>query len=382
MYGKNSQALLDPFCGSGTTLVEAKNAGMSADGFDINPIARLISKAKTNSYDMEKTSEYIDSLIERIESIKLVRLDEAIENSGFSKEMIETWFPKKTIQEISTYLQEIEDSRSIDPNLNIFAKASLSDCLRNVSIQRQNEWKNYRKAGWRDGDINENYQPLMPLFKNRLISNLSKIEKTQFVHNGNHARIFDTNSVHVSGFPSTPEGGYELVVTSPPYGDSRTTVAYAEFSWLTNVWLGLDTRPPGNLAKEMMGGVLPSKIEKLGHPMVDSAIKKMNEENSRKNYSFYRDYLQSIENVASNVSPGGNVCYVVGNRNSGGQVMRMDLFTRWAFEQNDFERIGVIKSRKITNSRMPRKISPSGKKGDLVSTMNYEFIITCKKKNR
>jgi len=382
MYGKNSQSLLDPFCGSGTTLVEAINAGISAHGFDINPIARLISKAKTNSYDMEKTSEYIDSLIERIGSVKLTKLDEAIENSGFSKDMIETWFPKKTIREISTYLQEIEKSRNTDPNLVIFAKASLSDCLRNVSIQRQNEWKNYRKAGWRDEDINAHYQPLMPLFKNRLISNLSKVEKTQFMHNGNHARIFDTNSVHVSDFPSTPEEGYELVVTSPPYGDSRTTVAYAEFSWLTNVWLDLDTRPPSNLGKEMMGGKIPSEIEKLGHPPIDSAIKKMDSHNSLKNYSFYRDYLQSIQNIASNVSPGGTVCYVVGNRNSGGQVMRMDLFTRWAFEQNDFERIGAIKSRKITNSRMPRKTSPSGKKGSTVSTMNSEYIITLKKKNQ
>jgi len=39
--------LLDPFCGSGTTLVEAINAGRDAYGVDLNPLACLISRVKT-----------------------------------------------------------------------------------------------------------------------------------------------------------------------------------------------------------------------------------------------------------------------------------------------------------------------------------------------
>ena len=156
-FGKNHETLLDPFCGSGTTLVEAKNAGISADGFDINPIARLISRAKTNSYNIANLSGFVESLIERIHSKQLVKLSEATHNSGFSDKTIQTWFPNKTVQEISTYLREIEESENYDENFRIFAKVSLSDCLRSVSIQRKNEWKNYRKAGWRDENINANY---------------------------------------------------------------------------------------------------------------------------------------------------------------------------------------------------------------------------------
>jgi len=40
--------LFDPYCGSGTTLVESLMNGMDAVGTDINPLARLISKAKTD----------------------------------------------------------------------------------------------------------------------------------------------------------------------------------------------------------------------------------------------------------------------------------------------------------------------------------------------
>lgn len=33
---------------------------------------------------------------------------------------------------------------------------------------------------------------------------------------------------------------FDLVLTSPPYGDSRTTVAYGQFSRLSLRWLGID----------------------------------------------------------------------------------------------------------------------------------------------
>jgi hypothetical protein len=39
--------LVDPFCGSGTTLVEARAAGLRAIGVDVNPLAVLVARAKT-----------------------------------------------------------------------------------------------------------------------------------------------------------------------------------------------------------------------------------------------------------------------------------------------------------------------------------------------
>jgi site-specific DNA-methyltransferase (cytosine-N4-specific) len=41
----------DPFCGSGTTLAIAQEAGYKALGVDLNPIACLISRVKVNQYD-------------------------------------------------------------------------------------------------------------------------------------------------------------------------------------------------------------------------------------------------------------------------------------------------------------------------------------------
>ena len=46
-FGLPGQLILDPFCGSGTALVEAQRAGFDAVGIDLNPIACRISRVKT-----------------------------------------------------------------------------------------------------------------------------------------------------------------------------------------------------------------------------------------------------------------------------------------------------------------------------------------------
>src|SRR5438034_402265 len=45
-FASKGQTVLDPFCGSGTTLVEAKISGVDAIGVDVNGLSVLLSKVK------------------------------------------------------------------------------------------------------------------------------------------------------------------------------------------------------------------------------------------------------------------------------------------------------------------------------------------------
>ena len=123
--------------------------------------------------------------------------------------------------------------------------------------------------------------------------------------------------MHTNGrrhFPSFPCA--DIVVTSPPYGDSGTTVAYGQFSWLSNVWLGLDDRAPGALDREKKGG-RKSSLEAYGCAAMDEAIAnvaQVDQNRANEVMHFYDEYLRSIRNVAAVIVEGGYSCFVVGNR--------------------------------------------------------------------
>jgi hypothetical protein len=53
-YFRPKQTVLDPFCGSGTTLVQANELGINSVGYDISAFNVLLSLAKVRKYDVGK----------------------------------------------------------------------------------------------------------------------------------------------------------------------------------------------------------------------------------------------------------------------------------------------------------------------------------------
>mgnify|MGYP000318302539 FL=1 len=66
------------------------------------------------------------------------------------------------------------------------------------------------------------------------------------------SKIYDFNTVYKIPEDILPPESVDIVVTSPPYGDSRTTVAYGQFSRLANQWLGFEEL--NEVDKRSMGG--------------------------------------------------------------------------------------------------------------------------------
>ena len=76
---KPGDIILDIFCGSGTTLLEAQIANRKAIGMDLNPLAHLISSVKTEKYDIIKLKTEAKKIKARIESLRkpiLVKINE------------------------------------------------------------------------------------------------------------------------------------------------------------------------------------------------------------------------------------------------------------------------------------------------------------------
>jgi len=123
-YGQKSKILFDPYCGTGTSLVEANLVGMNAIGTDINPLARLIASTKTNKADIQVLDlflhdfmNYIFSINFQIEKVKSVIIP-TIRNIDF-------WFSKSVQQQLGVLLGYIENIN--DVSIRNFFKVAFSE---------------------------------------------------------------------------------------------------------------------------------------------------------------------------------------------------------------------------------------------------------------
>ena len=57
--------VLDPFCGTGTVMLEANISGRNAKGADANPLACLISRVKTTYIKKEDLQKTLGTIISR-----------------------------------------------------------------------------------------------------------------------------------------------------------------------------------------------------------------------------------------------------------------------------------------------------------------------------
>ena len=370
-YGSFKNNLLDPYCGTGTSLVEASINGISAHGTDINPMARLIAETKTLKIELDILDSYLEEFKEFVFSLSLGVTEINPVTPNFPN--IDFWFKKSTIEKLAavkSFIKNIKDER-----VRKFFMVAFSETVRDCSLSRNSEFKLYRMPSKKMDTFDPDVFSIitMKLVRNRrgLKSYLSKIGERDIDVN-----IYDFNSS--ISIDLIPKQSIDLVVTSPPYGDSKTTVAYGQFSRLSNQWL--DVQDARTVDNRLMGGK-PAPIEKTGISHVDQSVEKVrryDEKRAQEVFSFYSDYRKSINNVATTIKKGGYACYVVGNRRVKNIVLQTDEITKKLFEQNGFCHL-VTHIRNIPKKRMPAKNSPTNEAGKTATTMNYEYIVIMQK---
>ena len=98
-YGRSANLLFDPYCGTGTSLVEANVRNINAIGTDLNPLARLIATAKTTPINIHILDKYLQDFSNWVFSSRYGVLNDspyAIPNVGnidywFSTEVQKNW---------------------------------------------------------------------------------------------------------------------------------------------------------------------------------------------------------------------------------------------------------------------------------------------------
>lgn len=136
-YFKKGNSILDPFMGSGTTLVESNILGMHSAGVEISDFNCLIADIKTKKYDISlveeeikniiaKTKEYSDSLLRGIKKNNPIELTDSFKKYKTNSDYLNTWLSDKALQEVLFYNDQIENYKNQDILKIILSRAARS----------------------------------------------------------------------------------------------------------------------------------------------------------------------------------------------------------------------------------------------------------------
>ncbi len=370
-YGVEGEWLLDPYCGTGTSLVEASLFGMHSVGCDINPLVRLIATTKLTPIPLKTLDSELNKLNDALFQVEF-GVDKLPEAPIPKIPNLDYWFSEEIIISIAYLLDCI--NKIADQAVRNFITVAFSETVREVSWTRTSTFKLHRMPA----EKLENFNPdVFGTFRKKLNRNREGLAAYMEKRKDVEASICDANTVDGELPMPRPLGGYNLVITSPPYGDSHTTVAYGQFSRLSAEWLGLpNARKIDRLA---MGGQYSG--DTLAGTPVSSAIDKIrsiDEKRAREVSAFYIHLERSINSVVKTVSSSSTICYVVGNRRVKDVTLPTDEFVVFAFGKHGFTHKETI-VRNIPNKRMPIKNSPSNVAGQTATTMNEENIVICQR---
>ena len=231
---KSVNIVLDPFVGSGTTALEAKYLGLDFWGSDLNPLAVLLSKTKVltienTTYTKRRLNEFVARVKEEYPKARLIPV--------CTFDGIDYWFKEENIRELDFLKFKISQfiNRANKANREMYALILLtafSSTIRRVSLTRNSEFKLYRMS---PGDIERFSISSIDEFEEAVSRLLDMLVAANDSYNKETRSTICLQNAKSLNY--LKDQSIDLVITSPPYGDSKTTVAYGEFSKLSLQWM-------------------------------------------------------------------------------------------------------------------------------------------------
>lgn len=375
------EVLLDPFMGSGTTIVEANAKGLDAIGIDINPFAYLITKVKVTNIDISLLILKVEKLIER------VSLEEHV-NYSYWFVKISKWFKPEVIKTL-TYIREcILQEKDIDYRCVMWV--AFSKTIQYSSNDRASTFKLHAKS---KADMEKAHVDVVYYFVKVLKETIGLFEEYyREVHNNRSENVlFCGNSIDILKKNIQSET-IDIVSTSPPYGDNATTVTYGQYSMLQLRWIpisdlqtDISTKLLDNYSsidRQSIGGTnyTIDEIHKSNILLRSKSLKILynklicsDESKARKVISFYIDYEKVLTELFRVVKNNKYLIFTVGNRKVDGEIVYLDKVTIELSEKMGGNCIYQFE-RNILNKRMPDKVSKL-KNNKSVSSMKKETIL-------
>ena len=234
--------VLDPFCGTGTVMLEANISGRNAKGADANPLACLISKVKTTYIKKDDLQKTLGTIISRA---KRFNTNEYLDTPSISR-----WFSQSTISQLwhlECAIKKVRDAKQQEFFMmclsNLVKKVSFADPSISVPVKlnperfAQNpermETARFKLKTLENIDVYDKFENVCQL-------NINRIESLKDVYSkgitseviSNDARLL---TKEIGSKETLQDESVDLILTSPPYAGAQK---YIRSSWLNLYWLG------------------------------------------------------------------------------------------------------------------------------------------------
>lgn len=347
--------VLDPMCGSGTVLQQARKQGMLAFGFDIDPLAVLVTRVTCTRTDAAYVRRAASKLVNEAKTIRSLELP-WMEADPTTAEFVDFWFhpqQQKQLRRLAYLLHErsgkIADVLRVALSRTIITKDAGASRARDVSHSRPHRV--------RDTNTYDVYAGFLQAVE-KMVPLLDTPDKGAVSVERRDARRL----------PPSLKGRIDLVITSPPY---LNAIDYMRGHRMSLVWLGFQIQQLSKLRSNSVGAErYPEKVvESLSAPRVEGLSGR--QQGMLDRYAGDTDVLMA--QLAEALNPEGEAVLVVGDSTLNGVLVHNSEIIQEAAERNGFF-LADRKTRPLpTSSRyLP---PPAATSGALSKRMRHEVVM-------
>ena len=360
--------VLDPFCGSGTTVVEAALNGYSGIGIDINPMSAFISDVKCRSYTDEEVTTILKLTKTLVELLK-----HQVPNDEYLKKYqeVEKFFNSKNYSRLIAIREVIDNQKNIVGSKIYELLLCAYICIIEEVSDRKRDGNGLKKQVSKVDDVEQFYiKKLQEMTKDIQKHRISE-DLVSILECGDAMQLSEL----VEKYSGNVNKSLGAIMYSPPYANSfdyfesyKMEVILADYakdmkeigeyrqqaieSFIGRPDQRVETRYFIDWMSQEIENAIPEKETRTGK----------RDSRTRKVPKMIKGYFTDMEKViceSSNVLTSGKKCYIVVDQSAYlGRIVPTDLFLATIAEYYDFKVCDIVICRIAKTSAQQIKLYP------------------------